>query len=435
MGKITVFCSYAREDEAIRAQLEESIEPLRTELIIDDWYDNKIQAGARWNSEIGQALGSAKLILFLVTPDLLASSYISDVEIPKALKLEREGRCRVVPIIASQTDWGDSPLADFQALPKNATPIKSYSDQHQAYLEIREGLREVCKEIVDWENSFRRSKVGDWTYGEQTTTLKDGTTVRAEVVMELVKKTDTQAFLEARVLVDGQIKDQPLTIDLTTPLEDKMGDLMEQMGNKLPPSSEFRIGPKKYQEENLIVGGKKYETVKEFREISFSIDGWDQTGLASTWRCIDVPLDGIVKGLSEMPEFRQNLLLLDYGHAEDRARKPSLQGSPQSAATLFQPGRWQMQMQYMGMATAYDLMMHPNGALQGVQQMMGVSVNLQGQWGFNGMNNILTIQMAAMVMGMPTAQDLMQIQLQRQDGNNLYGADAMGRQFVLTRVG
>ena len=58
MGRISVFCSYAREDEDVRRSLEDVLAPLRDEKIIDDWYDSRIQPGARWNAEIEAVLTS-----------------------------------------------------------------------------------------------------------------------------------------------------------------------------------------------------------------------------------------------------------------------------------------------------------------------------------------------------------------------------------------
>ena len=56
MGRIAVFCSYAREDDAWRQDLEAALRPLRDERIIDDWYDSRIQPGMRWNHAIGAYL-------------------------------------------------------------------------------------------------------------------------------------------------------------------------------------------------------------------------------------------------------------------------------------------------------------------------------------------------------------------------------------------
>jgi hypothetical protein len=433
MGKISVFCSYAREDESHRGKLEEHLRPLRAEKIIDDWYDDRIQPGARWDAEIGSALDGARLVLFIVTPDLLASRYVRDVELPKSLELERRGRCQIVPIVARETDWGDSPLAEFQALPRDARPIESYSDADVAYAEIAAGLKEVCKRIVDWENPYKRAQVGDWTHSEQTTTLSNGQSVTVEVTLEVVKKTSRKAVVQVEGVGGGEQMNQTLTIDLAEPLEDRMGDFMDQLGEALPANAEVRIGPSRYEEEVLLIGGKRYETIKATRDITFAQQDWEQKGSASTWRCIDVPLDGIVKGTSELQVVRQNSVLLDYGHKDAAARKPKL-AEKAPPPPLVGPGHWRIQISVFGVGSSFDVFLHPNGTLESTQTMMGFAAQLQGQWGFDGNSNTLTLQIVTMMMGMPTAQDLIQMQITGRDGALLQGADAMGRQFVLQRL-
>ena len=174
MGRISVFCSYAREDEDVRRNLETVLAPLRDERIIDDWYDSRIQPGARWNSEIEAALDRARLMIFIVTPHLLASKYVADVELRKAVEREQSGLCQVVPLMIAQTDWARSPLARFQALPGGGRWVSDCASPALAYREIADGLREVCRRIVDWENPYKRSQVGDWILHEQTMTVNGG---------------------------------------------------------------------------------------------------------------------------------------------------------------------------------------------------------------------------------------------------------------------
>jgi hypothetical protein len=449
MGRIGVFCSYAREDEAVQRALQDHLAPLRDEKVIDDWYDDRVLPGARWNDQIAAALERSRLVLFIVTPDLLASQYVRDVELPKSLALERANRCQIVPIIARATDWGDSPLASFQALPKNARAIESYSNPTVAYAEIVAGIREVCGRIVDWENPYKRTKVGDWTHYEQTMTLPDGRSMTVEGTAEVVKKTEKEAVVTLELWGNGEFKQQTLTIDLTQPLED-FGNLMKQMGEGVPANAEMRVGPSRYEEEVVTIGGKRYETIKGTREFVIAQRGWEQKGFASTWRCIDVPLDGIVKGTGDMQVMRQNMVLLGFGHGDAGSRKPRVgqsgsgQYSQQPAGPVFQaqapmalvgPGRWHVRMAMFGVVSDYDLLLHPNGALQGSQMMMGMAVPLQGGWAFYPANNVLALQVVAIMMGMPAAQDVMQMQITGQVGPTLHAVDAMGRQFQLQRIG
>src|SRR5690606_23054428 len=149
----------AREDEAIRRALERHLAPLRAERLIDDWYDSRIQPGARWDHEIQQALDRSRLMLFIVSPDLLSSRYVSEVEIPRGLEREQAGECRVVPILARRAEWKSSPLSRFQALPGGGRWLDTEGMDDSAFREVADGVREACRQIVDWENPYRRSQV------------------------------------------------------------------------------------------------------------------------------------------------------------------------------------------------------------------------------------------------------------------------------------
>jgi len=445
MGQISVFCSYAREDQASRELLERCLEPLRNEKVIDEWYDNQIKPGSRWDDQIKGALEKSRLVLFLVSPDLLASEYVGTVELPRALELERAGRCHVVPVIVRPTEWGGSPLAQFQALPGEARPIDSFSDAEDGFRQVAEGLRDVCKRIVDWENPYKRAQVGDWTCVEQTMTVATGQSLTARATCEVVEKDDTRAVILLQATMEGQQQENRMTIDLTEPLEDKMGDALQQLGQGLPSNAEVWIGPSQYEEDVIFVGGKRYETVKATRRMRFAQQADEVEGTVQNWRCIDVPLDGIVKGTSDLQRMRQNMVLLDYGHGDARARKPEVleaSGARSGGASttappqaIFSPGRWHMEMQVFGVVTQFDLMLHPDGALQGRQTMMGIQAEVQGQWGFDLNTSVLTLDLVAVMMGMPTGQDRIQMQVAPGEGGVLQGADAMGRRFLLRRVG
>jgi hypothetical protein len=438
MGHISVFCSYAREDAEIRDALGRHLEPLRAEKIIDDWNDSEIKPGARWDDRIRAALDKSKLVLFIVTPDLLASDYVSRVELPRSLELERAGKCQVIPIVAREVDWGGSPLADFQALPNDARPVDAFAAEREAWDQITAGVREACKRIVDWENPYKRAQVGDWIHVEQTVQA-EGQSMTGQGTCEVIEKTAAKAVVKMQFVFGTQRQEQTITIDLTEPLEDRMGDMLKQMGQQLPANAEVWIGPSQYQEDVLFIGGRRYECVKAVRQMRIAQQGQKLEGIIQNWRCVDVPLDGIVKGTGDMQVMQQSQVLLAFGHGDAATAKPDLFGGggpntgPQDA--IFSPGRWQIQVSAFGMGTEYDVMLHPNGMIQGRQGAMGMVADVQGQWGFDVNTNVLTMNVVAMMMGMPAGQDLLQVQLSGAGGGVLHGVDMMGRQFQLRRIG
>ena len=443
MGKIAVFCSYAREDEELRAALEACLAPLREERIVDDWYDHRIMPGQRWSDEIGSALDRARLVLFVVTPDLMASEYVADVEIPRVMEREVKGQCHVVPIMARPADWAGSPLAGFQALPRSGRWIEEHADRATAFAEIETGVREACKRIVDWENPYKRSQVGDWTHFEQTAVGDDGPSIVGEGTEELVAKSEREATVVVEVSMAGAFHEKTMTIDLSVPLEDRMGDMMRTAGIDLPANLEISIGPAQYDDEVLHIGGRRYETFRARRALTLTQRGQTWSGTTTTWRSIDVPLFGTVKGEGNLPGLRQHQVLLDYGQGDATTRKPrvraehaaSASGSAGPRPLLVTPGRWLVEMNTFGVVSAFDLLLHPNGTLQGQQNVLGVGAELRGQWLFDPASNELGFRLVTIMMGIPVNEDNVQIQITSAHGQLLLAQDALGRQFQLRRVG
>jgi len=73
VAPLSVFISYAHEDELLRERLEAHLSLLRRQGWIADWHDRQIIPGADWSQEIDEHRGTASIILLLISPDFLAS--------------------------------------------------------------------------------------------------------------------------------------------------------------------------------------------------------------------------------------------------------------------------------------------------------------------------------------------------------------------------
>ena len=100
-----VFISYSHKDCEALERLHTHLAPLRSEGLIDTWYDRQILAGGKIDAEIGRELESCDLFLMLVSPDFLASDYCVNREMKRALERHREDAAHVVPIIVEPCDW------------------------------------------------------------------------------------------------------------------------------------------------------------------------------------------------------------------------------------------------------------------------------------------------------------------------------------------
>src|ERR1044071_5498966 len=96
---VELFISYAGKDEALRDELIKHLAALERQGLIREWHGRKIAPGADWDGEISEHLSQAEVVLLLVSPDFIASSYCYDVEVKKALERHERGEAVVIPVI------------------------------------------------------------------------------------------------------------------------------------------------------------------------------------------------------------------------------------------------------------------------------------------------------------------------------------------------
>ena len=333
-GKINLFYSYAHEDESSCEEVMRSLEPLRAEGIVSEWYDRQISPGENWRIQISDNLARSKIVLLMISPDFLASDYCMGVELKQALERHWERQCRIVPIILRSCPWTNTRFGSFQALPRDGKPVTKWSNEAEALSSITEGICAVCRDIVDWENPYRRCSIGDWTETEQTILDKQSgqqVTITLELRVLAKSKKKKRATVGFTARRNGKIipisEFQPtgmaggvfqmgtdrLQIPLDTPLEDNLGAFMRQLRANMPRNVEIEKKETGRGEQKISIGGRQYYCAWSGYEICIAV-GLDRlVGTGKTWRCIDVPLDGNVKSEQETPYLKTKTVLLDYG--------------------------------------------------------------------------------------------------------------------------
>ncbi len=142
---IKIFISYSHKDEAYRETLSIHLKPLERKKIIKVWHAVTIAPGQEWDFEIKRELSEAEIILFLVSPDFLASDYVHEVELPKALERYKNQEAVVVPILIRTSRFKKSDLGRFQALPRNLKPINEWKNKDAAWMDVVEKLEGVVQ--------------------------------------------------------------------------------------------------------------------------------------------------------------------------------------------------------------------------------------------------------------------------------------------------
>lgn len=143
--KPSIFISYSHQDEKEKDQLLSHLGVLKHVGLIDLWSDDRIRAGADWETEINQAMAQARIAVLLISANFLDSDFILSKEIPALLKRREQEGLIVFPVIAractwKMVDW----LAKMNVRPKGGKPVWGeggvYVDDH---------LAGIAEEIAD----------------------------------------------------------------------------------------------------------------------------------------------------------------------------------------------------------------------------------------------------------------------------------------------
>jgi CheY-like chemotaxis protein len=152
---VTLFYSYAHEDEALRNELQDHLMILERRGVIRSWHDRAIVPGHDWSHEIDQHLRSADVVLLLISKDFIASDYIMGVELDLAMQRQKTREAVVVPILLRQVDLQpedalDMPFVDLlkpQGLPRDLKPVTSWANRDEAWTDVARGLRATVNDI------------------------------------------------------------------------------------------------------------------------------------------------------------------------------------------------------------------------------------------------------------------------------------------------
>jgi formylglycine-generating enzyme required for sulfatase activity len=197
---LKVFCSYSHNDEPLKDELAKHLTMLERQGITSTWHDRKIPPGKEWDQQINENLNTADIILLLVSSDFIFSKYCWDVEVTKAIERHEAGEACVIPIILRNVFWQDAPFAKLQALPKNAQPIKSWSNQDDAFTNVAQGIKVAAEQLIkerQQQRLIRQAAIAEYRHkAEEFASDGEISLVKSDILKDLQEKlklTDTEA--------------------------------------------------------------------------------------------------------------------------------------------------------------------------------------------------------------------------------------------------
>jgi hypothetical protein len=137
-----VFISYAARDEPLARRVEDALERRG----IPTWSAYRLAVGADWTADIRTALEKAAVVIVLVTPDSLASQWVT-YEWSTALAQSK----RVIPVLSGGASFADlkGPLAAVQAVILDADFDAGITRIVQAIASLRQSSEPPPSEYVD----------------------------------------------------------------------------------------------------------------------------------------------------------------------------------------------------------------------------------------------------------------------------------------------
>ncbi len=149
---VTLFYSYAHEDEALRDELQGHLKILERRGLLAPWHDRRIVPGEDWAQRIDENLRSAELVLLLVSKDFIESDYIMGTELGAAMARHAQHQTVVVPIVVRAIDFDPNdadelPFLRLQGLPTDLKPVTSWPNRDEAWTNVAKGLRVTVKAI------------------------------------------------------------------------------------------------------------------------------------------------------------------------------------------------------------------------------------------------------------------------------------------------
>lgn len=155
-----IFISYSHEDEQLRKELDKHLMSLKRQGLVDVWNDRRITAGDDFQKVIDAEMLRADIILLLISPAFIASSYCYTIEMDEAMRRHNAGESRVIPVILRSCLWQPLPFGHLRATPTDGKPVRLHADIDSAFLQVITDIRSVIPPDVTSALATRFTSAG-----------------------------------------------------------------------------------------------------------------------------------------------------------------------------------------------------------------------------------------------------------------------------------
>lgn len=144
--KLKFFISYSHKDSKYKDELLVHLKTLELTHNINVWYDGQIMPGENIDTAVSKQLCSSDIVLFLISPNFLASWYCVNIELEKAIERHNRDECIVIPVIISKCIIEDSfAFSKLKRVPQDGRPIQNFKPMNDGYINA---LKQI-KQLID----------------------------------------------------------------------------------------------------------------------------------------------------------------------------------------------------------------------------------------------------------------------------------------------
>jgi TIR domain/inactive STAND len=153
---LKLFISYSHSDRRSCEQLAMHLAALEGAGLIRKWSDDRIRPGDEWSDEISRALEQADIIILLVSPSYISSTYCT-LEAERAMDRYNSGNALVIPVLLDYLNLSECAFEKLQTIPSPDRPIRSkhWKNANHALSEVSKAIETVIRAMIGSQKTTR----------------------------------------------------------------------------------------------------------------------------------------------------------------------------------------------------------------------------------------------------------------------------------------
>lgn len=155
MLPINVLLLYAPNDRSFVLSLEKQLALLIKNGDISIWYEEKSNIGEDAKAQLSHYLNTARIIIPLISADLIASSMYEDIITP----ILTNSTALVLPVLVRPFDVEYSIFAKIACTPENGVPVSLWSNLDEAWHRVACSVRALVKQAQSTNDSLEKGQI------------------------------------------------------------------------------------------------------------------------------------------------------------------------------------------------------------------------------------------------------------------------------------